>query len=169
MKYYKYIPLFCFFSLTVFLYWKLENYEETKSLSSALINKDLPITDFKKISGNKEMQNFKGKEPFIINFFASWCLPCVEEHKILKKYQDSIPIIGIAYKDSEEKITEFLNRYGDPYEVVYLDPKGKAAIDLGLYGVPETYYINKDGKIMYKHVGPIKDADMKNIISFVRK
>ena len=104
----------------------------------------------------------------IINFFASWCAPCWEEHAVLEKYSKDQIIIGIAYKDDINSVKTFLRELGDPYDILMLDSNGRAAIDLGLYGVPETYFINNKGKIKYRQVGPLTVKKFENILKSLK-
>lgn len=158
----KFIPLTVFLLLSIFFLIKLFNFENTQSLSSALINKPFPKIILPALDKNASMEGFIGKKKFAINFFASWCLPCREEHEVLEEFSNEFSIIGIAYKDKIEKISNFLEDLGNPYEQVFLDFSGKSAIELGLYGVPETYFIDQNGIIKYKHVGPINRSEFKD-------
>ena len=102
------------------------------------------------------------KAPIVVlNFWASWCLPCEVEHPILmglSKKSDFI-IIGVNYKDTEEGSTEFLNEKGNPYDLVVIDDEGMMGIEMGLTGVPETFVVNEEGKIIYRIVGPINNEN----------
>ena len=97
----------------------------------------------------------------IINFWASWCLPCEVEHPILmglSKKSDFI-IIGVNYKDTDEGSAKFLNEKGNPYDLVVIDDEGMMGIEMGLTGVPETFVVNEEGKIIYRIVGPINNEN----------
>ena len=85
-----------------------------------------------------------------MNFFASWCLPCKIEAPLLNKISLKIPIIGIAYKDKKEDMIKFLKNYGNPFDEIGVDELGSIAIEWGVYGVPETFLIDENGKIIYK-------------------
>jgi cytochrome c biogenesis protein CcmG/thiol:disulfide interchange protein DsbE len=94
--------------------------------------------------------------PVLINVFGSWCAPCVEEAPALMAMkQQGVPIVGIAYKDTPEKTKVFLERYGDPFQAVFQDPDGRAGIEFGISGVPETFAVGADGTVLAKHVGPL--------------
>tara|TARA_A100001011_G_C14206149_1_gene797870 strand:+ start:469 stop:978 length:510 start_codon:yes stop_codon:yes gene_type:complete len=162
-------PLFLFCILSFFLYWKVTHIEESEQLSSALIDKNFPKLDLEIIEGNSSFIDLLGKETFVLNYFASWCAPCRTEHKVLEAFKKDYIIVGIGYKDTENNIKNFLSELGNPFRTVMLDSNGRAAIELGLYGVPETYFIGKDGKIKYKHVGPITKDKFNKIISLVNK
>ena len=167
MKYFKILPIILFLILSYFLLWKILNIDESKNLSSALINKDLPKLYLEPLEGNVILKDLLGKKPFILNYFASWCAPCRIEHNVLEQYSKDNIIIGIAYKDSKENIIRFLKELGNPYKTVLLDEDGRGAIDLGLYGVPETYFIDASGKIKYKHVGPLTLEKFENIMYLI--
>ena len=93
----------------------------------------------------------------LVNFFASWCVPCRAEHPLLLRIAESeqVPLYGIAYKDKPADAARFLAQLGDPYRAVGLDESGRTSIDFGVYGVPESYLIDKQGRIRFRQVGPI--------------
>lgn len=99
----------------------------------------------------------------LVNVFASWCIPCREEHPILKQLaQDPrITVVGINYKDRGENALRFLGELGNPYKAIGVDPNGKAAIDWGVYGIPESYLVAPDGTILYKRVGPFDPLSLE--------
>jgi len=169
LKYFKILPVILFFILSYFLFWKINNIKESKELSSALLNKDLPLLKLELFEGNVLLRDLLGKKPFILNYFAAWCVPCRAEHKVLETHSKKNIIIGVAYKDNIDNIKSFLDELGNPYKTIYLDKNGRAAIDLGLYGVPETYFIDALGKIKYKQVGPLTEEKFKNIMSIISK
>ncbi len=102
----------------------------------------------------------------LINFFASWCAPCRVEHPLLMRLaaEGSVALYGINYKDKPEKASRLLAELGDPYRRIGIDGEGRTAIDFGVYGVPETYVIDKDGRIRYRQVGPITQEDYETKI-----
>ncbi len=166
LKYVKLLPITLFLILSYFLYWKINNVENTKELKSVLLNQELPNLNLGHIEG-KLLKDVLGKEPFILNFFASWCAPCRAEHAVLQKYSDDKIIIGVAYKDNIQDIKKFLKILGNPYDILLSDEKGRAGIDLGLYGVPETYFINSVGQIKYRQVGPLTVKKFENIMNLI--
>lgn len=93
----------------------------------------------------------------LVNVFASWCVPCRQEHPMLKELSKDkrLKIVGINYKDKTDNAVRFLGELGNPYAAIGIDPNGRAAIDWGVYGIPETYLVGPDGTIIYKKVGPI--------------
>lgn len=104
--------------------------------------------------------------PLLVNFWASWCTPCLQEHPVLMRIarRDRVEIVGIAYKDTPEDSRAWLARHGDPFRAIALDAKGRAGLDFGVYGVPETFVIGADGSILYKQIGPMTEQDWEQKI-----
>lgn len=99
----------------------------------------------------------------LVNFWASWCAPCRVEHPHLTTLAESgIPVIGVNYKDRPENALAFLNELGDPYAAIGADTTGRIGIDWGLYGVPETFVIDGEGRVMLRHAGPITPGVLEN-------
>ena len=107
----------------------------------------------------------------LINFFATWCKPCRDEHSYIKRFseQKKIRVIGINYKDDPEKTIKWLNDLGNPYSDVLLDKKGQIAIDWGVYGIPETFVVNSNGIIKYRQAGPITKKIYRKINSLIKE
>jgi cytochrome c biogenesis protein CcmG/thiol:disulfide interchange protein DsbE len=93
----------------------------------------------------------------IVNVWASWCAPCRQEHPLLMDLakDPSVRVVGVNYKDNPENARRFLGQLGNPFAVVGVDPSGRAAIDWGVYGVPETFVVGPDGTVRHKHIGPL--------------
>ena len=143
----------------------MRNGERTtyRCLKTAKVHQANHLILREKISFSK----YKNKR-FILNFFASWCLPCKIEAPLLNKVSSKIPIIGIAYKDKEEDMIKFLKNYGNPFNEIGVDELGSIAIEWGVYGVPETFLIDENGKIIYKYAGAISHELYKDkIIPFI--
>ena len=129
------------------------------------INIDFEVTDLieeKKINFN---QILVGKNFYLINIWSSWCEPCKDESdKLLELKNDPrIKMIGINYKDKKKNALNFLKLYGDPFDKIFIDKQGTIAINFGAYGVPETFLINEDGKVLKKYIGPLDDEDIYEI------
>ena len=136
-------------------------------LPSNLINKEVPDFETKDLL---KKENFISSEEFgneiiLVNFFATWCKPCRDEHAYIKRFanEKGLKIIGINYKDNPEKAVQWLNSLGNPYKIVPIDKKGRIAIDWGVYGIPETFIVNSRGIIKYRHIGPITEKIYKKI------
>ena len=127
---------------------------------SALLNKNLPTFSSINLYDKEELflsDNLKGKYT-LINFFASWCTPCRAEHHLFFKIKKEIPelfILGFSHKDDLDDSKKYLEEEGNPYSFVGIDSDGKIAFDFGVFGLPETFIINEDRKIIYKHTGPL--------------
>ena len=124
------------------------------SLPELYSSKEIKLRE---IIGNNEFS--------LINVWASWCVPCREENDLLKNLSSisSLQIIGINYKDKKKNSVKFLNDYGNPFKYNLVDKDGTKSINLGAYGVPETFLVNKNRKILIKIIGPINDDDVKQI------
>lgn len=150
-------PVVVFAGLTVALGWGLTR--DPKVLPSALIDRPVPEFNLPPVKGRTlglASSDLVG-EVSIVNVFASWCLPCKAEHPVWMELQakKAVPIHGLNYKDTPDDASAWLNRLGDPYARTGADLDGRVAIDWGVYGVPETFIVSADGRIAYKHVGPV--------------
>lgn len=149
------MPFIFLFSLLAVLGWELF-YSHPRELPSALIGQELPVFSLPSIFPSQApLQSDALKEKILLlNVFASWCESCNIEHKMLMKiYRDyHVKIFGIAYKDTPDNVMAFLKKNGNPYLAIGDDKLGDVAIDLGVYGTPETFVI-RDGKIIYRYIG----------------
>ena len=153
------LPLGIFGLLVVLLGFGLTN--DPKKVPSPLIGKPAPAFDLPLLHNqqvNFSPDDFKGKV-WILNVWASWCVSCRAEHKVITKLANMnlVDVVGLNYKDEPQDGTRWLQQFGDPYAHSVLDYEGRAGIDWGVYGVPETFLIGKDGLIKYKHIGPVTD------------
>ncbi|MGV1786258.1 MULTISPECIES: DsbE family thiol:disulfide interchange protein [Agrobacterium] len=132
---------------------------DISAIPSALIGTKAPALSLPPLEGsNLPALNdaaVKGKLT-LVNVFASWCIPCRQEHPILQELAKDkrIAVVGINYKDKPDNALRFLGELGNPFAAIGVDPNGKAAIDWGVYGIPESYLVGADGTILYKKVGP---------------
>tara|TARA_B100000470_G_C19612194_1_gene311569 strand:- start:155 stop:685 length:531 start_codon:yes stop_codon:yes gene_type:complete len=128
-------------------------------LPSNLINKEVPNFETNDLLKNENFISSEefGNEIILVNFFATWCKPCRDEHNFIQRFADEkrVRIIGINYKDNSDKTIEWLKNLGNPYSNVPIDKNGRIAIDWGVYGIPETFVVNSEGIIKYRHVGQI--------------
>jgi cytochrome c biogenesis protein CcmG/thiol:disulfide interchange protein DsbE len=107
--------------------------------------------------------------PMIVNFFASWCAPCEVEHPVLMGMKgQKVRIVGIAYKDAPPNTQGFLNRLGNPFAQVLVDRDGRAGVEFGVTGVPETYVIARDGMVLAKHTGPLTPTEAERLAKLAR-
>ncbi|TZG38382.1 DsbE family thiol:disulfide interchange protein [Agrobacterium sp. B1(2019)] len=132
---------------------------DISAIPSALIGTRAPTLSLPPLEGSNlpalTDTAIKGKLT-LVNVFASWCVPCRQEHPLLQELaKDSrITVVGINYKDKQDNALRFLGELGNPFAAIGVDPNGKAAIDWGVYGIPESYLVGADGTILYKKVGP---------------
>jgi cytochrome c biogenesis protein CcmG/thiol:disulfide interchange protein DsbE len=141
------------------------------TLPSALIDKPVPSFELPPLEG-REGAGLKsadlGGGVSLVNVFASWCGPCRVEHPVLMELaREGVVIHGLNYKDQPEDAAAFLKELGDPYREVGADQSGRVGIDWGVYGVPETFVVDAQGKIRYKHVGPIQPRDLDKLKSML--
>ena len=163
------LPLAIFLLLAALFLFRLGAGDPSK-LPSALIGRPVPDTPLPAVEGlvrdgvpvpGIANADFKGAVS-LVNVWASWCVPCHDEAPLLMQLADDkrIRILGINYKDQPENARRFIGRYGNPFAAVGADANGRASIDWGIYGVPETFLIGRDGRIAYKLVGPISPENL---------
>lgn len=159
------LPLIVFLIMVGFLAWGLQR--DPSRIDSPLIDQAAPAFSLPVLGGDTTFtsEDMLG-QPWVLNVFASWCGPCIAEHPVLTDLaeQQSAPVVALNYKDSSADAVAWLARYGDPFYVVAEDQAGSVGIDWGVYGVPETFVIDGEGNVRYKHIGPLSDEDMKNTV-----
>lgn len=162
-----YLPLALFAGLVLAFVVQLYSGDPSK-LPSALLGKPVPVFTLPAIEGASQpgfsnADLAKGRVS-VVNVFASWCAPCHQEHPFLMELaKDSrIVMFGINQKDKAENARRFLGKLGNPYSAVGADGDGRVSIDWGVYGVPETFVVSGDGRIVYKHVGPLNAELIRN-------
>jgi cytochrome c biogenesis protein CcmG/thiol:disulfide interchange protein DsbE len=167
------LPLLAFLTLAALFFFRLGGGDPSR-VPSALIGHQAPATDLPPLEGltregvavpGLSNETFKGKVS-IVNVWASWCVPCHDEVPFLAKLggDKRIQLVGINYKDRADNARRFLNRYGNPFAAVGTDASGRAAIDWGVYGVPETFLVGRDGRIAYKLIGPITAENYAGVL-----
>lgn len=165
------VPLIIFVALVVVFGFALQGGDPSK-LPSVLLGKPAPATQFPPLEGlivnDKPVPGFSSGElatgkPSVVNFWASWCVPCAEEQPLLVELQrrTGVDLYGVNYKDDPVAARRFLGRYGNPFVAVGTDGMGRGAIEWGVYGMPETFVLNGKGEIIFKHVGPISPASIE--------
>ncbi len=156
-------PLLLFALLAIFLAIGLQL--NPRDIPSPLIEKPAPAFDLPVLSNPEQrfsIDMMKG-QVWVLNVWASWCVSCRAEHKVLNRFArfKAAHLVGLNYKDEPQDARRWLTQLGNPYYVNVIDYEGRTGIDYGVYGVPETYIIDKKGIIRYKHTGPVADPDIE--------
>jgi cytochrome c biogenesis protein CcmG/thiol:disulfide interchange protein DsbE len=167
------LPFIVFLALAALFFYRL-GAGDPSALPSALIGRPAPLTDLPPLEGltrdgrplpGLSNATFRGQVT-VVNVWASWCLPCADEVPLLDKLsRDSrIQLVGFNYKDSPDNARRFLNRFGNPFTAAGRDDSGRTGIDWGVYGVPETFVVGRDGAIRYKLVGPLTADNLAKLL-----
>jgi cytochrome c biogenesis protein CcmG, thiol:disulfide interchange protein DsbE len=167
------LPLIIFLALAGLFFYRLGTGDPSR-IPSALIGQPAPATDLPPLPGLERDGNpipglnnatFQGAVT-LVNVWASWCVPCHDEVPFLEKLSKDkrIQLVGINYKDAPDNARRFLNRYGNPFVATGRDDAGRTSIDWGVYGVPETFLVGRDGRIAYKLVGPITADNLAQVL-----
>lgn len=160
-----FIPLIVFAVLGLF-FWKGLSLDPTR-MPSALIDKSMPefqLPIVKDAQRRVTVEDLKG-QPSLLNVWATWCVACKVEHPYLNKLaKQGVMIFGVNYKDDTKSAQEWLAKLGDPYAFSVVDADGRLGIDLGVFGAPETYVLDREGVIRYKHVGVVDERVWQEII-----
>jgi len=167
------LPLAVFIALAGLFLLRLHGGDPSK-IPSALIGRPAPQTALPALEGlvnnglavpGLDPAAFKGKVS-VVNVWASWCVPCHDEAPLLTALAKDkrLQIIGINYKDSPDNARRFLGRYGNPFGMVGVDSNGRGSIEWGVYGVPETFVVGREGTIVYKMVGPVTPANIDTVL-----
>ncbi|ESX02656.1 thiol:disulfide interchange protein [Mesorhizobium sp. LSJC265A00] len=163
------LPLLVFLGLAGLFLSQLLSGRDEAAVPSALIGLPAPQTNLPALEGSNlpglDSKAFAGKVT-LVNVFASWCAPCREEHPVLLQLSQDKRFVMAAlnYKDQAQNARRFLGDLGNPFQAIGVDEAGRTAIDWGVYGVPETFVIGKDGKIAYKHVGPLTGESARDVL-----
>lgn len=161
-----FLPLALLLGLGALFFVQMEKPNEGGRLPSALIGKPAPQIE---LAGLEPSQGFGPKDLAdgqvkLINFWASWCAPCRIEHPMFARLKGRVAVWGVNYKDKPENALGFLDELGDPFERIAVDADGRAALEWGVYGVPETYIVDGEGRIVWKHVGELTPEAIRNDI-----
>jgi len=168
-----FLPLAIFLALAGLFFYRLGTGDPSR-IPSALIGRPVPATDLPPVPGLERggkpvpgisTADFTGAVT-LLNVWASWCVPCHDEAPLLMELAGDprIRVVGINYKDQPDNARRFLGRYGNPFTAAGADQNGRAGIEWGVYGVPETFLIGRDGKIAYKLVGPITAENITTVL-----
>ncbi|MBV1695931.1 MAG: DsbE family thiol:disulfide interchange protein [Hyphomicrobiales bacterium] len=168
------LPLAIFAAIALVFAFALRSGDPTK-LPSALIGRPAPELSLPPLEGlmangvavpGLQRADLMTGKPVVVNFWASWCAPCVAEHPLLIELvrETGVTLVGINNKDQAANARRFLGRYGNPFTRVGVDASGRAAIDWGVYGMPETFVLDGEGRIRYKHIGPITEESLKALV-----
>jgi cytochrome c biogenesis protein CcmG/thiol:disulfide interchange protein DsbE len=167
------LPLIGFIALAGLFLLRLHGGDPSK-IPSALIGRPAPQTALPALDGlvdngapvpGLDPALFKGRVS-VVNVWASWCVPCHDEAPLLTELASDkrLQIVGINYKDAPDNARRFLGRYGNPFGMVGVDGNGRASIEWGVYGVPETFVVGREGTILYKMVGPVTAANFESVL-----
>ena len=167
------LPLLFFLGLAMLFWFRLGDGDPSR-IPSALIGRPAPQTVLPPLAGLlADGVQVPGLDPAImkgrislVNVWASWCVPCHDEAPLLTRLAKDkrLQLVGINYKDTPDNARRFLGRYGNPFDVVGVDGNGRAAIEWGVYGVPETFIVGREGTILYKLVGPITPDNVDAVL-----
>jgi cytochrome c biogenesis protein CcmG/thiol:disulfide interchange protein DsbE len=139
-----------------------------REVPSPLLNKAMPVFSLPTLAQPAQSlspQDLRG-QVWLLNVWASWCVACQSEHPLLVDFskRHAVPLIGLNYKDRRDEALRWLGRYGDPYRSSLSDTDGRVGIELGVYGVPETFVIDREGVIRYKHIGAVTPEALRDVI-----
>jgi cytochrome c biogenesis protein CcmG, thiol:disulfide interchange protein DsbE len=160
------LPLAVFIVLVGFLWVGLSL--KPREVPSPLIDKPAPAFALSRLDNPQQAvtpQDLRG-QVWLLNVWASWCVACLDEHPVLVEFSKSgaLPIYGLNYKDSPDAARAWLGKHGNPYTVSIVDGDGRVGIDYGVYGVPETFLIDKEGVIRFKQIGPVTPEVLRDKI-----
>ena len=167
------LPLLGFIALAAIFWFRLGSGDPSR-IPSALLGHPAPQTTLPPLQGlvvgdtqvpGLDPAVFKGKVS-VVNVWASWCVPCHEEAPLLTELgkDKRLQLIGINYKDAPDNARRFLGRYGNPFGIVGVDGNGRASIEWGVYGVPETFIVGREGRIVFKLVGPVTPDNIDSVL-----
>lgn len=164
------LPLIIFLGLMIAFMIQLQRNaqgDDPKALESVLVGKTIPDFQLESLLDPQQKLDasvVKTRSPRLLNVWATWCPTCYAEHQYLTELaKQGVEIVGIDYKDERAKALKFLENYGNPYKAIVFDPQGSLGLDLGVYGAPETFILDGNGKIYYRHAGDV-NANVWNTV-----
>ncbi len=165
------VPLAIFVGIVLFLFRGLGM--DPRKVPSPLVDKPAPAFSLPALKDPQQtvsLDSLKG-DVSLLNVWATWCVSCRAEHKVLMKMakRNDVRIYGLNYKDERTEAIQWLRYYGDPYVANAFDADGRVGIDWGVYGTPETFLIDKNGIVRHKHIGPLSDADVPDLMARIEK
>ena len=169
----KILPLILFVILAGFLYLSLDS--NPSKLPSPLVGKIFPAVSGTELFSEKPIKLndlFINEKFSLVNVWASWCVTCRAEHTVIMNTakNETLQMIGINYKDEQENAKKYLEMLGNPFEVIVFDPEGEIGLELGVYATPETFLVDREGLIVYKHIGEINNQIwQENFITLINK
>ncbi len=164
------LPALIFAVIVGYFLWGLNPARNPSQVPSALIDKPVPAFELAVLDGSGKpglnSADLADGRVTLVNFFASWCLPCRAEHPLLMRLaqEERVRLVAINYKDKGADAVQWLSSLGDPYSRIGVDRNGRTAIDWGVSGVPETFVVDAEGRIRYQHIGPIHPSQLEDIL-----
>ena len=153
------LPVVVFLGLAGVLYVGIQHSTNKSTMVSALLGKPAPQFELPVLGepGRKLSSRDLAGRPWVMNVWGTWCVACRDEHEMLLEIarRNQVPLVGLNWKDEDEAAAQWLQQLGNPYSVVAADRDGRTAIDFGVYGAPETFFIDAGGLVQYRHVGPM--------------
>ncbi len=156
------LPLLAVLALAAVFAWSILSGRDPAMLPSAMIDRPVPAFTLAPIEGRDgpgltAADLARGDGPILVNFFASWCVPCLAEHPVLTRLaiEEGMPLYGVNYKDAPADARRWLDRHGDPFTAIGADRDGRTGIEFGVYGIPETFLVDGAGRIRWRWAGPL--------------
>jgi len=165
------VPLLLFAVVAGYFLWGLISDRDPARVPSMMVDKPVPAFDLPPLDGldrpGLASADLGNGDVAVVNFFASWCLPCRAEHPLLMALAENngVRVLGVNFRDRPEDARRWLGEFGNPYRRVGADPRGRTAIDFGVSGVPETFVIDREGHIRHQHIGPLTADDIEREIA----
>lgn len=154
------LPPLAFIALAGLFAWGMSR-ENPGDVPSAMIGREAPPVPATTLPGKTQLTDAMLRQPGVklVNFWASWCPPCRIEHPTLTALSDQLPVYGVDLRDVDANALSFLDEDGDPFAAIATDPRGRTAIDWGVTAPPETFILDGEGRVLFRHAGPLVDAD----------